>query len=158
MPIKPMTRKGMPGQKMPGQRGPNPLAGRKQQRADPRQQRANQQAARTAMLMGGRSARPIGAKPASQRAWWLKLPIFGNLLAMLFPREGSRVIKRAAPVGPQAMGSIVMARMGNFRRPTSGLSRADRVRIMRARTPSLRPVMANQRNRGKTPGVIKGSR
>ena len=65
------------------------------------------------------------------------------------------MIKRAAPVGPQAMGSIVMARMGNFRRRTEGLSRRDRVGIMKARTPKLTLVKGRQHKRGRIPGVPK---
>lgn len=151
MPIKPMTRKGMPGQKMPGQRGPNPMP--REMGARARQKRANERVARAKMM--GNGIRPVGAKPASQRAWWLKLSLINGLLNWLFPREGSRVIKRAAPVGPQAMGSIVMARMGNFRRRTEGLSRRDRVGIMKARTPKLTLVKGRQHKRGRIPGVPK---
>jgi len=100
-------------------------------------------------------AEPI---PANQRPWWLGVPLLGRLMAIIFPQQHLRAVKRTQFIGTRALSSVMMARLELSRHARRGarLSSNERARILRARSPGLTAAKGMQHARdGRIRGVLK---
>jgi len=107
-----------------------------------------------------KAVKEVGQKPGWALSGWSQVPVIGSLFDFMrnlfFSRERFRVSKRAfvgTGLSKASRERMLQVRMSALRKGT--LSRAERVKIMKNRTPGLKGTIASQHGRGKIRGVPK---